>query len=114
MASVQLHQVQKSYDGRNRVIHGLDLEVRHGEFVVFVGPSGCGKSTLLRMIAGLAGISPGGLLTDGPTRTELPHPDPPTRPWRPDGGTSVPRLGLREDPPLTPPPAARPRIGDPP
>jgi ABC-type sugar transport system ATPase subunit len=48
MASVQLRQVQKSYDGKNKVIHGIDLEIQHGEFVVFVGPSGCGKSTLLR------------------------------------------------------------------
>ena len=51
MASVELKQVVKSYDGKNNVIHGIDLEIRHGEFVVFVGPSGCGKSTLLRMIA---------------------------------------------------------------
>ena len=41
------------------VIHGVDLEVEHGEFVVFVGPSGCGKSTLLRMIAGLEEITDG-------------------------------------------------------
>jgi multiple sugar transport system ATP-binding protein len=72
MASVQLHQVQKSYDGRNRVIHGLDLEVRHGEFVVFVGPSGCGKSTLLRMIAGLEGISAGDVLIDGQRVNDMP------------------------------------------
>ena len=65
MASVQLHQVQKSYDGKHTVIHGIDLEIRHGEFVVFVGPSGCGKSTLLRMIAGLESISGGDVLIDG-------------------------------------------------
>ena len=53
MAAVELHQVVKSYDGKNNVIHGVDLAVAHGEFVVFVGPSGCGKSTLLSMIAGL-------------------------------------------------------------
>ena len=41
----------------NQVVHGIDLDVGHGEFVVFVGPSGCGKSTLLRMIAGLEDIS---------------------------------------------------------
>ena len=65
MASVQLQSIQKSYDGKNNVIHGVDLEVKHGEFVVFVGPSGCGKSTLLRMIAGLESISGGDVVIDG-------------------------------------------------
>lgn len=65
MASVEFQQVEKTYDGKNRVIHGIDLHVAHGEFVVFVGPSGCGKSTLLRMIAGLEGISSGHVLIDG-------------------------------------------------
>jgi len=65
MASVQLHNVQKSYDGKTNVIHGIDLDIKHGEFVVFVGPSGCGKSTLLRMIAGLEGISGGDVTIDG-------------------------------------------------
>ncbi len=65
MASVELKQVVKSYDGKNTVIHGIDLRIDHGEFVVFVGPSGCGKSTLLRMIAGLEGISGGDVLIDG-------------------------------------------------
>ena len=40
MASVELHQVAKSYDGKTQVIHGIDLDIAHGEFVVFVGPSG--------------------------------------------------------------------------
>ncbi len=52
MAGVELRRVVKTF-GSTRVIHGLDLGVSNGEFVVFVGPSGCGKSTLLRMIAGL-------------------------------------------------------------
>ena len=52
MANVQLKKVVKRF-GDVEVIHGIDLEIRSGEFVVFVGPSGCGKSTLLRMIAGL-------------------------------------------------------------
>lgn len=65
MASVQLCQVRKSYDGRQTVIHGIDLKIAHGEFVVFVGPSGCGKSTLLRMVAGLEDISGGDVLIDG-------------------------------------------------
>jgi multiple sugar transport system ATP-binding protein len=59
MAAVELRGVTKSYDARTQVIHGLDLQVGHGEFVVFVGPSGCGKSTLLRMIAGLEPITGG-------------------------------------------------------
>ena len=65
MASVDLKQVVKSYDGKLTVIHGVDLQIKHGEFVVFVGPSGCGKSTLLRMIAGLEGISGGDVVIDG-------------------------------------------------
>jgi multiple sugar transport system ATP-binding protein len=59
MAAVELRQVAKSYDNKVKVIHGIDLDIRHGEFVVFVGPSGCGKSTLLRMIAGLEPITSG-------------------------------------------------------
>ena len=52
MSGVQLTRVTKDF-GPVRVIHGVDLDIRQGEFCVFVGPSGCGKSTLLRMIAGL-------------------------------------------------------------
>ncbi|PHP28230.1 ABC transporter ATP-binding protein [Limimaricola cinnabarinus] len=58
MATITLDKLVKSY-GKARVIHGIDLEVRDGEFVVFVGPSGCGKSTTLRMIAGLEEVSGG-------------------------------------------------------
>ncbi|CAM4408703.1 ABC transporter ATP-binding protein [Palleronia rufa] len=58
MAGVSLTGAIKRY-GATQVIHGIDLEVRDGEFVVFVGPSGCGKSTLLRMIAGLEETSEG-------------------------------------------------------
>jgi len=60
MASLRLHNVVKRF-GDSTVIHGADLDVRDGEFVVFVGPSGCGKSTLLRMICGLEGITGGEL-----------------------------------------------------
>jgi hypothetical protein len=49
MAAVELRGVTKSYDGANPCMHGIDLDIQHGEFTVFVGPSGCGKSTLLRM-----------------------------------------------------------------
>ncbi|WP_420860515.1 ABC transporter ATP-binding protein [Algirhabdus cladophorae] len=58
MAGLTLRDVRKSY-GDVQVMHGVDLDIEHGEFVVFVGPSGCGKSTLLRMIAGLEEISDG-------------------------------------------------------
>ena len=58
MAPVTLHHVKKSY-GDAPVIHGVDIDIADGEFVVLVGPSGCGKSTLLRMIAGLETITDG-------------------------------------------------------
>src|SRR4026209_2227703 len=58
MASVELKQVRKSF-GSTQVIHGVDVSIADGEFVVLVGPSGCGKSTLLRMIAGLENITSG-------------------------------------------------------
>ena len=58
MAEVILRQVRKSY-GDLEVIHGVDMTIADGEFIVIVGPSGCGKSTLLRMIAGLEQISGG-------------------------------------------------------
>ncbi len=72
MAAVELRQVAKSYDGKTAVIHGIDLDIAHGEFVVFVGPSGCGKSTLLRMIAGLETISGGEVRIDGTRVNDLP------------------------------------------
>ncbi|WP_428267570.1 ABC transporter ATP-binding protein [Haliangium sp.] len=58
MAEVVLRDVRKSFDDLE-VIHGIDLDIGDGEFVVFVGPSGCGKSTLLRLIAGLENITGG-------------------------------------------------------
>ncbi|MCG7394485.1 sn-glycerol-3-phosphate ABC transporter ATP-binding protein UgpC [Microvirga sp. ACRRW] len=60
MADVVLKNVRKSF-GKAHVIHGVDLAIKDGEFIVFVGPSGCGKSTLLRLIAGLEDISSGDL-----------------------------------------------------
>ena len=63
MAAVELSGVQKAF-GEVQVLRDIDLEVRDGEFMVFVGPSGCGKSTLLRVIAGLEDIT-GGTLTIG-------------------------------------------------
>lgn len=64
MAGLELRGVRKSY-GATAVIHGVDLSIRHGEFVAFVGPSGCGKSTLLRMIAGLEEVTGGEITIDG-------------------------------------------------
>src|ERR1700709_216604 len=64
MGSLQLKQITKSF-GATKVLHGIDLEVQDGEFVIFVGPSGCGKSTLLRIIAGLEDSSGGDVLIDG-------------------------------------------------
>ena len=64
MASIVLKNLRKSF-GAFDVIKGIDLEVRSGEFMVFVGPSGCGKSTLLRLIAGLEDITSGDMLFDG-------------------------------------------------
>ncbi|QGZ41634.1 multiple sugar transport system ATP-binding protein [Pseudoduganella flava] len=72
MAAVSLKNVVKRYDTRHTVIHGIDLDIRDGEFVVFVGPSGCGKSTLLRMIAGLEDISAGELHLDGKLANAIP------------------------------------------
>src|SRR6201991_4344497 len=64
MAELSLTNVVKRY-GALEIIHGANLEVKDGEFVVFVGPSGCGKSTLLRMIAGLEDISAGEIAIGG-------------------------------------------------
>jgi len=70
MASLNLAGLRKSF-GAVDVIKGVDLEVKDGEFVVFVGPSGCGKSTLLRMIAGLEEISDGKLFIGGKLCNDL-------------------------------------------
>ena len=58
MASVAIRDVRKAF-GSAQVIHGVDIAIDDGQFVVLVGPSGCGKSTLLRMIAGLENITGG-------------------------------------------------------
>jgi len=64
MASVELIGVRKAFENLE-VLHGVDLDIDDGEFVVLVGPSGCGKSTLLRMIAGLEEPSGGTIAIDG-------------------------------------------------
>ncbi len=70
MADLKLNKVIKRF-GEVQTIHGVDLDIKHGEFVVFVGPSGCGKSTLLRMIAGLETISDGEVIIDGLTVNDV-------------------------------------------
>ena len=64
MNAIELKNVRKSF-GLSAVIHGIDLAIEQGEFIVFVGPSGCGKSTLLRMIAGLEDVTSGEIEIDG-------------------------------------------------
>ncbi|TJW78774.1 MAG: ATP-binding cassette domain-containing protein, partial [Mesorhizobium sp.] len=64
MASIDIRNVRKNF-GTVSVLHGVDLSIENGEFVVLVGPSGCGKSTLLRMIAGLEEVTEGEIRIDG-------------------------------------------------
>jgi len=64
LGSLKIENVKKSF-GKVDVLKGIDLDVKDGEFVVFVGPSGCGKSTLLRVIAGLEDATSGKVLIDG-------------------------------------------------
>ena len=64
MAHLELSRVVKRFD-ETTILHGIDLRVEDGEFVVFVGPSGCGKSTLLRVISGLESPTEGDILIDG-------------------------------------------------
>ncbi|MEP5420812.1 MAG: ABC transporter ATP-binding protein [Roseibium sp.] len=71
MANLSLKNVKKAF-GNIEVIKGVDLEIEHGEFCVFVGPSGCGKSTLLRMISGLESISGGDVEIDGDRVNDVP------------------------------------------
>jgi multiple sugar transport system ATP-binding protein len=74
MADVKLSQIRKSF-GAVEIIKGVDLDITHGEFVVFVGPSGCGKSTLLRLIAGLEEITSGDLNIGARRVNDLPPKD---------------------------------------
>ncbi|MBP2448462.1 ABC transporter ATP-binding protein [Rhizobium leguminosarum] len=71
MGQLLLNKVQKFY-GDYEVLKGVQLEVKNGEFVVFVGPSGCGKSTLLRMIAGLDATTAGDIVINGVRVNDLP------------------------------------------
>jgi oligogalacturonide transport system ATP-binding protein len=72
MAQLSLKKIEKTYPNGFKAVHGVDLEVRDGEFMVFVGPSGCAKSTLLRMVAGLESITGGELHIGGKLVNDLP------------------------------------------
>ncbi|CDM62132.1 MULTISPECIES: ABC transporter ATP-binding protein [Rhizobium] len=74
MAGLQLNDIKKSF-GHHAILHGIDLDVGEGEFVVLVGPSGCGKSTLLRLIAGLESASSGQIIIDNDDVTTAPPGD---------------------------------------
>ncbi|MGA7594726.1 MAG: sn-glycerol-3-phosphate ABC transporter ATP-binding protein UgpC [Gallionella sp.] len=71
MSEVVLRGIRKSF-GKTEILHGIDLDIKDGEFVVFVGPSGCGKSTLLRAIAGLEDITAGELSINGKLCNDIP------------------------------------------
>ncbi|UTV99437.1 sn-glycerol-3-phosphate ABC transporter ATP-binding protein UgpC [Marinomonas rhizomae] len=72
MADVKLTNVKKIYSNNVEVLKDINLDIKQGEFIVFVGPSGCGKSTLLRMISGLEEISAGTLEIDGVVVNDVP------------------------------------------
>ncbi|MCX2721506.1 ABC transporter ATP-binding protein [Roseibium salinum] len=74
MGRITLDKVTKSF-GSVHVLHGIDLDIQDGEFVVFVGPSGCGKSTLLRQIAGLDKPNSGEIAIDGKRVNDVPAAD---------------------------------------
>jgi multiple sugar transport system ATP-binding protein len=74
VATLDIRQITKAY-GTHPVLHGIDISVRDGEFLVLVGPSGCGKSTLLRMIAGLESITGGDIDIGGKRVNDLPPRD---------------------------------------
>ncbi len=75
MAKVILKGVEKEYPNGFKAVHGIDLEIRDGEFMVFVGPSGCAKSTTLRMIAGLEEITGGEIIIGDRVVNNLPPKD---------------------------------------
>jgi multiple sugar transport system ATP-binding protein len=75
MAQIILDHVEKIYAGDVKAIDDLSLDVKDGEFMVFVGPSGCGKSTALRSIAGLEEITAGKIQIDDRVVNDLPPKD---------------------------------------
>lgn len=75
MAEVVLKKVEKQYPNGFKAVHGIDLEIKDGEFMVFVGPSGCAKSTTLRMVAGLEEITGGEIYIGEKLVNDLPPKD---------------------------------------
>ena len=75
MANVKLEHIRKVFGKDTVVIPSFNLEIRDGEFLVFVGPSGCGKSTLLRMIAGLENPTSGEIYIGDDCVTNVPPKD---------------------------------------
>lgn len=75
MGKVLLKDVEKVYDNGFRAVHGVNLKIEDGEFIVLVGPSGCGKSTTLRMIAGLEEISSGSIYINDRKVNDIPPKD---------------------------------------
>ena len=75
MATVQLKNICKVYDGGVKAVDNVNIDIEDKEFVVLVSPSGCGKSTTLRMIAGLEDITSGELLIDGKLVNDVPPKD---------------------------------------
>lgn len=71
MSGVELKDVTKRYPNGAEAIRGVNMQIEHGEFIVFVGPSGCGKSTLLRMVAGLETVTTGDVLIDSTRVNEV-------------------------------------------
>src|SRR5262245_28268017 len=71
MTTLTLRNVTRRF-GTTIAVHGVDLEVGHGEFICLLGPSGCGKSTALRMIAGFDSPDEGDILIDGTTTLDVP------------------------------------------
>ncbi|MFK0276406.1 ABC transporter ATP-binding protein [Ensifer sp. NPDC090286] len=72
MAKVQLKNLEKVYGNAFKAVHGINLDIEDGEFMVFVGPSGCAKSTTLRMVAGLEEISGGEVVIGDQRVNDLP------------------------------------------
>lgn len=75
MAEVVLKKVEKQYPNGFKAVHGIDLDIKDGEFMVFVGPSGCAKSTTLRMVAGLEEITGGEIYIGNKLVNDLPPKD---------------------------------------